>query len=201
MKKLVVALLVSASAVSASASVVVYTDRAAFTAALSSSTTATFDDAPSGSYTPLGCVSNFGAFSASAANCRLYLIDSGFSGGTYTFGSGGALHNDTPADPTNFTIASGTRAFGLDIRNFYDFGSTVDISSEVGNFTVAGSQAGTFFGLISDTAFTSVIVNTVGNYTAFDNVTLGTAADVPEPAMLGLFGLGAIGLGLGRRKA
>ncbi len=40
----------------------------------------------------------------------------------------------------------------------------------------------------------------IGLIEAVDNITFSDAAEVPEPAMLGLFGLGAIGLGLARRR-
>ena len=59
------------------------------------------------------------------------------------------------------------------------------------SFGIGSGWAGTFDGAVDKVTFGVNGVNTTFNF---------EAAEVPEPAMLGLFGLGAMGLGLARRR-
>lgn len=97
--------------------------------------------------------------------------------------------------------------------NSFDFGkefSGSDITvGYVLNLASGGTQTGSFTGngafqtLALGQTITSISFGlpTGGNaYIAIDNLSYDEAAAVPEPAMLGLFGMGAIGLGLARRR-
>lgn len=61
------------------------------------------------------------------------------------------------------------------------------------SFGIGSGWNGTFDGAVDNVTFGVNGVSTTYNFET-------EAADVPEPAMLGLFGLGAIGLGLARRR-
>ena len=111
------------------------------------------------------------------------------------------------------TIFSGAQAagttFGFDGSFVYDpsLGDLViDISRVSGSYSIvserynsnSGGEFSRVYSGVGDASAGSAgyVGSNYGNATLFE---LG-AADVPEPAMLGLFGMGAIGLGVTRRR-
>ncbi len=115
------------------------------------------------------------------------------------------------------TFSSAVTAFGIDLGSFFGlpippgvtpgaattgYGADVTIGTAQGNFLVdlASTRNFTFFGVTSDTAFTSFTITgattQAGASTVFDNIKYGTAiAPVPEPASWALMigGLGFVG--------
>jgi hypothetical protein len=99
------------------------------------------------------------------------------------------------------TLPSLVNAFGLDFGTFgtaqgalsMQFGDGTD------SYTLNGNQfAYTFFGIVSDTAFNTVTLSSPSTYPTIDNVSYGggptSPAPVPEPASLMLFGSGLFAL-------
>lgn len=142
------------------------------------------------------------------------------------FGAGGTDQPDG-ADATRYITAGSTGAaagaqvimdLGFDAKYFGILWGSVDtyntLSFYDGNTlvgTISGSQVtpaatgdqganGTYYVNINSTvAFDRVVATSTQFAFEFDNVAL-SAAPIPAPAALGLFGLGLLGLGLARRK-
>lgn len=89
-------------------------------------------------------------------------------------------------------------AVGFDIQNFGNVGNVSTLSVLDGVFDQTDIPGGTlFFGLVSDTAFTSLtFTSEINDGFALDNLTYGTTAPIPVPAGLPLIlgGLGAIAM-------
>jgi hypothetical protein len=150
--------------------------------------------------------------------------DPGFTSYYYDWGTGDVV-NTPYAGTLTVTFAAPVTAFSVDLGVFYDdnnfntppgapstlYGMPITLGTAQGNFTVntATTQVLTFFGITSNTAFTSFTISGIspiaGVSMVLDNVRYGTAnvTAVPEPMswalMLGGFGLA--GAGLRRRQA
>lgn len=119
-----------------------------------------------------------------------------------------ALNSRTLGDasggrPISATFTASVGAFGLDIQGYEGFSAAGTASV----YDAANALIGTFaidrgfFGFEYAGGISRFVVSAPVGYQMMDNLEFGNvAADVPEPAMLSLFGLGAIGLGLGRRR-
>ena len=100
-----------------------------------------------------------------------------------------------------FQNNGGGSQFAVDITyqlSFYDDGGLVDtiLATVVPN-------GGSFIGFIADAVFDRVEIMSLypgGSYEVADNITVGNAVRVPEPATLSMLGIGLIGLGLVRRR-
>jgi hypothetical protein len=155
----------------------------------------------------------------------------GFSGGSFSctgsafcpgFFGISTLGSDTGSqsvfyaspDTATFTFGSAINAFGVHIGGAGDVApntliaslsngdSATALSSYTGAFDVFGTN-NVFFGVISDTAFTSITFtpSNSGDGIFFDSMDYGTVGAVPEPVTLALFGIGLAGLGFRRKVA
>lgn len=229
------ALVASAIAAAAPAySATTYTSLAAFNAATTGVTTNNFEGAapetstslfasPSSTYAQPGFTMQQSAGNAflsdPAGLSRFYYYD---------WGTGDVIN--TPYGQTmTITFNTAVTAFALDLGVFYGapfpyppgtipgaattlYGSAVSIGTAQGSFLVntATTRNFTFFGVTSDTAFTSFTItgagSTLGASTVFDNIRFGSAvsAAVPEPAtwamMIGGFGMVGGAMRYRRRK-
>lgn len=187
------AVLLSGATVVSAATFTIYTDRTAFEAALASYTVETF----AGNTTSSGVAIAGGSVSY-ASNELNDQINDGVGATSTTFSFPAAI----TAYGGNWDLAGpGGPGTGIALATF-DGASTYNVGTEIPN-----TLAGTFWGFISDTSFTQVLLSEgtqsagVETY-ALDNLTTGVAAAVPLPAGLPLLlsGFGAIGV-LRRRRA
>ncbi len=160
----------------ARALVITYTDRAAFLAALSSSSTDNYNDLTTGvKPSPLSRTITGYAYNAQA------------SGNLFSQSSGGSqvLSTSTSQPLTlNFTVGAPTAVggyfFNTDVQsNIVNRVITVTANPGASAQSVLTSSATNFFGWLDDsgTPFTSLVIhNDAGSYAAVDDLVLGQAA-------------------------
>ena len=182
------------------AAVIMYTDRAAFLAALSSSSTDNYEDL-NGFYT-----------SPLSRTISGYIYDAAATGGLYTGNAGGSQvlsSNNSVALTLNFTNGAPTAVGGYFFNtdaNFNIINGAITVTANPGASvqSVVTSSATNFFGWLDDsgTPFTSlVIVPATGGSTAYpavDDLVLGQAAPASVPGPLPLMGA-ATAFGFSRR--
>ncbi len=138
-------------------------------------------------------------------------IDSDFS----LFSIDGTVANkmydriDSTAGDTDFSFTTAIYAFGgnFDLSGPGGEGSSIEVEAADGSTydlgTISSGYSGGWWGFVSDVAITSVVFTESGGgvetYT-LDNLTWTTTKAVPEPGTIALFGLGAIGLVVVRRR-
>ena len=187
---LTVFLLMSASV---NATIITFTDRAAFESALTSFIIDDLDDVLDGQY-PLGLDRGDYSFTMSSYGCNSgpgQCGDNSSDGFVYpayiwTYDSG------------FFNFNNLIYAFGLDYGHYPDSTATITL-----NGLTATTDSGGFFGFISSTAFSSVSYLSTSSGALFDNVTYSSTQSTPSqvslPATLSLLATGLVGL-LFRRK-
>ncbi|MDB5934305.1 MAG: hypothetical protein JWQ01_1649 [Massilia sp.] len=197
------------TAAAAHADITVYTDQAAFLAALSAPGVDTFDDLTTaqtgsplartaGAYSyraSAGPVSNF--FPAGTAGGDVWLSPT-VSNDTITFDSFGAV--------TGF----GGNFFGSNVNGLFDPGRTMVLTATDGTTTrtvnLSNTTLSTFLGFISDNPLASVTLHSDGvpgvtYWSTANNVTLGLPVPEPETYAMLLAGLGLVGFMLRRRPS
>ncbi len=208
----------------ASAATTAYTSAAAFGAATTGITNVNFEGATTTDNLLSATGSHaFPGFTITQSTNNALMTDPTYTYYYYDWGTGDVIN--TPYGQTlTITFDSAVTAFAIDIGDFFGlpyqpgvsfpdltgYGLPVVIGNGQTSFTVstAATRNFTFFGLTSDTAFTSVTIQGAPGYsgssTIFDNVRFGSAiAPVPEPASWALMigGLGLVGAAMRRRKA
>ena len=202
----------------AQASVVTYTDRALFEAALSPFTVYNFNNVvlPANNQLPLDSGYDFGPFSISqpaagaTAIIRIAGVDGDVDGSNFVR----YAENSSGSTPLIVTFDAAVQAFGFDYNNTANPGATntfdVNITILGANYVAAAAGAHGFFGAIStDASMTQTVFNLFddppqgsGNI-GLDNFTWGTpsaANAVPLPGALPLFGSGLVVVGLIARR-
>ncbi|MEC5386389.1 PEP-CTERM sorting domain-containing protein [Uliginosibacterium sp. H3] len=178
----------------AHATPIVYTSRAAWLANTSAVTTADFNAGSDQAYR-----------GSSYDSSGIHFTTNGTIYSVYGISYDAAYHSsgylDMEGSTHGMSFGSAINALSFDFGAFYD--NAVNLSITLSNglsfaLTSPSSSYG-FFGITSDTAFTSLSITTNNSFTAFDNVSYGTAA-VPEPATLALAGLGVAGVAMSRRR-
>jgi hypothetical protein len=120
-----------------------------------------------------------------------------FSWATFGTGEAGFVSGTTGL---NITLPSPVTAFGINLWTFTPNGATTTVTTLSQPSTVPTSSTAppTFFGVTSDTAFSTVSVSfPTTSYTFFDNFTWGTAQagsmdPVPEASTLLMIGLAVL---------
>lgn len=208
---LAIALFATATGASA-ATITTYTDRASFAAAAGTTATETFNSyvndvsfgASSISVGPMTLSASLASGSANLIDVPPFTTNEANVDGTPSLNVL-TLNGTTPGTMT-ITFSSPITAFGADFSQFNDeiprTQIVIDLVSTLSPPTTTGQTS--FFGFVSDTAFTTVTFVAAFDADAFgiDNVTYSTAttAPTPEPATLALLGAGLAGLGALRRK-
>ncbi len=201
--------------VSANAATISFTDRGAFTSALTRSFTDTFET--NLGYRPGFSITADAAFSAIVGQTRFnttgfqnlnILNGPGVNGTTaYCAGCNGSF--TLFFDATTFGTANGVGGVGVDFtfnQNYDAFVTFGDNSTRV--FTLT-KNAQSFFGLTSDRLIKSIAFGPGGNgisrggSTQIDNLTIGVAGAVPEPATwaMMLLGFGMMGAAARHRRS
>ena len=193
--KLLVGALLAVAASSANAQV--YTDRTAFEAALSSSTTDTFEENGPGGNTSHGTTYSGSNFTITGTN--LFTVDPAYDP-YYDWNSGDVLDFET--HPGTITVAPGVTALGFDFGNPSSFAGSGSVTINGVDYALIGQPNFIFWGIIDTTPLATISWN--GGLGIMDNVTtgIGGAPNVPEPATwaMMLVGFGAIGYSMRRKQ-
>lgn len=198
LKPVCLAILLSA-ACSAQAEITIYTDQAAFLAAVSAPGVDSYNDLSYQAY-PDTLYREAGAYRYQAYS------ESGLFG-TGTPSDGWLSNNHTRAPIVFSNFSGGVNAFGgnffaSDIMGDYLPGGSVVLTAIDGSaltYTVIGATTDSFLGFISSTPLTSVVLNSAEEYwPTANNVVLA----VPEPTSYGMLlaGCGVLGLFARRRR-
>jgi len=190
-------------AMTARADTVVFTNRAAFTAASTGLTTINFEGIAAAN-----SVANFaspltlqGTTFAGSPTGAISVVDSGFFSPLFQFNSGAVLSGFGFID---VTLPAGATAIGADIMSTNPDGQSFQVLLSTGAvFTVstpARPNRG-FFGITFDSTITSIHFTTTG-IPLMDNFTFGQAqsAPVPEPVSMVLLATGLTGIVVKVRK-
>lgn len=207
------AILIVASSAATQAQALVFTNRAAFEAAVTGEANIGFNVAGAGSATGHGSLLTLSGVTFSAE--QIFQIDSAAS----AFSAGAAYSSDylewqgnSPQTLMTISFAAPVTAVGFDFMEIYSISTQFTIIAD-GITTVRTSGASpSFFGITSGSAFTSLSVSVpranaaAANGAAFptlDNLTFVTSTVVPEPATWAMMiaGFGLAGAALRRRTA
>jgi hypothetical protein len=191
------ALLLAATSAEA---VTVYTDRAAWLAAVTGTVvTDDFEENASGQYTSYGATYPGAGFSISTDNALIFTIDPDFDP-LYDWGSGDVLDLER-----GFTTITAGADFGFDFGNpEIIFGSgvvSIDGDGIDVDAVLVGQPTFNFFGVVGATG--PITINWNGGLGIIDNFSVASGtAGIPEPATWALMiaGFGLVGAAARRRR-
>jgi hypothetical protein len=193
------------SAISAQAQITIYTDQAAFLAAVTNAATDTFDDLPMSPLpTPLARMAGMYSYSASAGPASIF-----FPAG---IGTDRWLSTAVSSDSITFSgfspgvYALGGFFFGSDADGQFTPGSTLTLTALSGateTVTLNDPMTSSFLGFTSNAPLVSLVLSAAQNGTAVWPTANDLTLAVPEPGAYGMLlaGLGVVGFAARRRRA
>lgn len=182
-------------AVNAGAATVSYSDAASFAAATSNTSTIDFNNGMDQSYRGTSYSEGGVTFTANGGVFSIY--DASYDASYHPDG-----YIDLEGDTLGMAFDSPVTALAFKFGGFYDNPVELSIVLSTGESFLVSTAAGYgFFGITSSSAFSSISITTANLYTAFDDLTFGAAAAVPEPGTIALCALGLVGFAASRRKS
>lgn len=185
------------STTAAQAAVTTFSDRSAFNAAGSVQVTDDFEHTAAGESTDYAFGYTGNGFTAKGSGLYLLGVDPGFYPTFYDWGSGDVMlyrHSGV----TTFTFDAQVNSIGIDLMTIVNFGGDVEVSVDGESYVVstANNPMRTFFGLVSDKAFSSFTITSRGGMGLFDNLSFGAfSSAVPEPSTWAMMIVGFAGVG------
>jgi hypothetical protein len=190
------------TAVAAHADITIFTNKAAFDAAVTAPGVDTFNDLIVMPY-PASLTRSAGGYSYTVSSTD-GLYGAGVPGDSW-------LSNNTLTQPmvfSNFSggvTAFGGNFFGSDVSGLFTPGSSVTLTANDGTtstFTLNNTTTNSFLGFTSTAALVSVSLQSVGttNWPTANNLTLAMAAPVPEPGSYAMLLAGVALVGVARRR-
>lgn len=191
------------SASTAQAAVTTFSDRSAFNAAGSVRVTDGFETSPTGKTTDYKNGYRGDGFTVTGSGRYLIGVDPANYPTYYDWGSGDVMSYRAGGTAT-FTFDAPVNSFGLDLMTFVNFGRDVEVKVDGVTYVIstANRPNRTFFGLVSDKAFSSFTITSRSALGLFDNLSYGSFSAVPEPstwAML-IAGFGSVGAMMRRSR-
>jgi len=205
------AVTVSAMATGASASINLYSNRAAFVAGAPGLTTLTFDGiVPAGfDATNVGPLQNFSgaSFDGASVGVQSHLSFPGQLIADDVYGSDYLEWEDANPQVLTVHFETAVNAVGFDFMEVRGHASLFTIGGAGGSFQVLTGGTSSFFGLFSDVAFDTLTISAPadgpvpGNFATLDNFSFGALrGGVPEPGAWALMLVGFGGLGAMLRR-
>jgi hypothetical protein len=189
------------TAMAANADIRIFTDQAAFNAAVTAPGVDTYNDLSVQLY-PSPLLRTAGAYSYNVSS-----VDGMYGAGT---AADHWLSNNTATDPMVFAgftggvSAFGGNFFGSDITGAFVPNASFTLTAADGtsvSYTLNNATTTTFLGFVADAALTSVTLTSLGQYwPTANNLTLAMAAPVPEPETYAMLLGGVALLGFARRR-
>lgn len=199
MRSFVLGALLAFGATVAPAATVVYTDRAAFLAAITGAVTNDFEENGPGTFTNYPTGYDGGLYLITSLT-GVFTVDPDFDG-FYNWGTGDVL--DLETGDTTITLSPALRAFGFDFGNPTGLPGSGLITINGDDYAQLGQPTFNFFGIVSDGAIGPISINWNGGLGIMDNVVFSRigAAELPTPGTLALLGLGLLAAAARRRRA
>lgn len=187
----------------AQAAVTTFSDRSAFNAAAAVRVSDDFEHTPYGKSTDYAMGYRGDGFTVKGSGLYLLGVDPDNYPSYYQWGSGDVMLYRRNGVAT-FTFDTPVNAIGLDLMTILSGAGEVEVAVDgvIHRVSTANRPTRTFFGLTSDTAFSSFTITSRGGLGLFDNLSFGgLSSAVPEPSTWAMLITGFGGVGAMMRRS